>query len=501
MSINLNELLKYEDIVIQCHDNPDADAIASGFALHTFFSEKCKKVRFVYSGKFEIRKSNLVLMVESLEIPIEYVKELDKPSLLITVDCQYGESNVTRFEADNIVVIDHHQISAEIPEMSDVRSGYGACATVVWDLLLGAGFDATENDGLATALYYGLYTDTNAFAELHHPADKDLRDITNVKKSLITLFKNSNLSMDELRIAGNALKKAVMVEEYRYALVEAEPCDPNILGIISDMLLEVDSVDNCLVYSVLDFGVKISVRSCIATVQANELAGFIAEGLGGGGGHLVKAGGFLKKDLIEKQGFAYNTDAVRNMLVERMNDYFSNSVILYAGEHIEDVSHLKEYVKKRVKVGYVNSTDLAPSGTKIVVRTLEGDVDIATDDNTYIIIGVKGEIYPSKKDKFEKGYEYSDEEYVFEGEYAPAVLASETGDRMELLPLAKSCYSNGGSAIYARELENRTKVFTSWDTEKYYLGKPGDFLATRKDDLTDIYVIAREIFFMTYGEV
>ena len=161
----------------------------------------------------------------------------------------------------------------------------------------------------------------------------------------------------------------------------------------------------------------------------------------------------------------------------------------------------KEYIKKRVNVGYVRSTDLAKAGTKIVVRTLEGDVDIATDEDTYIIIGVKGEIYPSKKEKFERGYEYSDEEYVFTGEYPPAVLESETGDRIELLPLAKSCIANGGTTIYARELTSRTKVFTSWDTEKYYLGKPGDFLATRKDDLHDIYVIAREIFFMTYGEV
>lgn len=501
MSFELKNLLNYDNIVIQCHDNPDADALASGYALYTYFNTNGKKVRFVYGGRFQVKKSNLVLMIESLEIPIEYVKELDRPELLITVDCQYGESNVTCFDAENVAVIDHHQVSGNLPELADVRSGYGACSTIVWSLMCDEGIDVTSNDLLTTALYYGLYTDTNSFTELHHPVDKDLRDIKNVKMSLITLFRNSNLSMEELKIAGNALKKAIMVDEHRYALVEAEPCDPNILGIISDMLLEVESVETCLVYSVLEFGVKISVRSCVATVQANELAGFIAEGLGGGGGHLIKAGGFLKKDLIEKSGIIYTAEAVREMLIGRMGQYFCSTDILYAGEHTEDVDCLKEYIKKRVNVGYVRSTDLAKAGTKIVVRTLEGDVDIATDEDTYIIIGVKGEIYPSKKEKFERGYEYSDEEYVFTGEYPPAVLESETGDRIELLPLAKSCIANGGTTIYARELTSRIKVFTSWDTEKYYLGKPGDFLATRKDDLHDIYVIAREIFFMTYGEV
>ena len=30
----LDELLGYDRITIQCHDNPDADAIASGFGLY-----------------------------------------------------------------------------------------------------------------------------------------------------------------------------------------------------------------------------------------------------------------------------------------------------------------------------------------------------------------------------------------------------------------------------------------------------------------------------------
>ena len=36
--MRLSDILKYNDIVIQCHDNPDADALASGFALYTFLT-------------------------------------------------------------------------------------------------------------------------------------------------------------------------------------------------------------------------------------------------------------------------------------------------------------------------------------------------------------------------------------------------------------------------------------------------------------------------------
>ena len=31
--MHLNELTKYNDIVIQCHDNPDADALASAVSV------------------------------------------------------------------------------------------------------------------------------------------------------------------------------------------------------------------------------------------------------------------------------------------------------------------------------------------------------------------------------------------------------------------------------------------------------------------------------------
>ena len=34
--MRLCELLKFDDIVIQCHDYPDADTVASGLALYRY---------------------------------------------------------------------------------------------------------------------------------------------------------------------------------------------------------------------------------------------------------------------------------------------------------------------------------------------------------------------------------------------------------------------------------------------------------------------------------
>ena len=56
--MKLNDLLKFNDIVIQCHDNPDADALASGYALYWYLTKKGKSPRFIYRGYNEIKKSN-----------------------------------------------------------------------------------------------------------------------------------------------------------------------------------------------------------------------------------------------------------------------------------------------------------------------------------------------------------------------------------------------------------------------------------------------------------
>ena len=498
MKFHLKDLINYRDIVVQCHDNPDADALASGFALVWYLKKQDIDARFVYGGKEAVQKSNLLKMIDDLQITVEHITELPEPELLVTVDCQYGESNVTKFDAEKVIVIDHHRVSGELPDPSDVRSNYGSCSTVLYELLTAEGLDINENKRLATALYYGLMTDTDNFSSIFHPADRDLRDIAEYNKSDIAGFRNANMSKEELAIAGKAMQNAVYEDAYRYGVIEADECDPNILGLINDLLLEVDGVDTSVTYNLTDAGVKFSVRSCTKNTKASELAGYLAEELGGGGGHLTKAGGFLKKDLILKKGISYTSDEIRKMILGRMHKYHSESEIIYAGQKEEDISLYQHYTKMEVTVGYVKVADLAKPGTGIMIRTLEGDVDVEVEEDLYIILGVDGEIYPCRQKKFESSYRLSDAPYVFPGEYPPVVVDTAAGDRIPILPYAKSCIAKGGSGIYARPLDHRVKVFTTWDPEKYYLGVEGDFLAVRADDLTDIYIIAKSVFERTY---
>ncbi len=500
--MRLKDLEVFNTITIQCHDNPDADSLGAGYALYDYFQKKGKQVRLVYSGRNQIKKTNLVLMIEKLEIPVEYVKAEDTDKIkgvLITVDCQYGAGNVTMLEAENVAIIDHHQEEVHDVEMSRIQSNLGSCATLVWKMLCEEG-DNVEDSKIGTALYYGLYMDTNQFSEVSNPLDMDMREEVPHNQSLITLFRNSNLSLKELEVAGIAMLRAIYNDDYQFALIKAQPCDPNILGLISDFLLQVDEVKTCVVYIDLPDGFKFSVRSCIKEVKASELAAYLAEGIGSGGGHIEKAGGFISKKKYEEKYPTLHSEAY---IGNRMTEYFDTSEIIYAKEYEVDVTDMVKYQKIQRPIGYVKADEVLPVGTPITIRTLEGDLDMIVEPDLYILIGIKGEVYPNTKTKFESSYqllpgEYSLEECTVEAEYLPTIKNRITGVATQILSHARKCISSGNTYIYAKPIDKRMKVFAAWDEEKYMLGVPGDYLAVRCDDLHDIYIVENRIFKKTY---
>ncbi len=503
--MRLQDLEQFNPITIQCHDNPDADAIAAGFGLYCYFLEKGKDVRLVYSGKNKIQKSNLVLMIDMLEIPIEYIDAEQKEyckGLLLTVDCQYGAGNVTTLEADAVAIIDHHQIEIEDVAMSMIRPGLGSCSTLVWKMLSDAGYQVTDENGLGTALYYGLFTDTNQFSELHNPLDRDARDYIPFEQTMITTFRNSNLSLQELEIAGDAMRDYLYNGQHRFAVVQTRPCDPNVLGLISDFLLQVDKIDNSVVFHENQDGYKISVRSCVREVNASELAGFLTRDIGSGGGHYEKAGGFVSKRKFAKK---YGDKNPEEYFMERMQLYYDSYELIYAKDYEADISDMRLYEKVKLPLGFVQTGDVLPVGTPITVRTLEGDMDLIVEEDIYIMIGIKGEVYPIRKEKFSRSYEVLEREYCFEedvleNQYVPTLRNRETGENMLITSYAKCCAPTGQVRIYAKPITGGVKVFTAWDKGKYMLGQPGDYLAVRGDDFHDVYVIENKIFGKTYQE-
>lgn len=502
--MRLTELLHFQDIVIQCHDNPDADALASGYALWWYFRKMGKTARFIYRGRKPVTKPNLRIMLERLDIPVTYEPDFFYvPELLVTVDCQYGQRNVTHTDASTVAVIDHHQVTGTLPELAEVRSGIGSCSTILWDMIRSEGLSVDEDRLLSTALYYGLYSDTNRLSEVAHPLDRDMQDMLRINRSLITEMSNSNISLEELGITGNTISGFEYYPEHRYAVLRSEPCDPNILGVISDIVMETEGVDVSLAYYVTPGEVKFSVRSCIKEVHADELASFLADGIGGGGGHVYKAGGTVRPEKLAEFALPGETPEglTDRVLLERMDEYFDMYEVIYAKDTELSSEGLCLYEKCPQELGCVRLADLVKMGTAVEVRTLEGDVEITAEEDTYLMIGMEGEVYPIKKEKLERSYSRTGKPYSRVFDYDPCLRNPSTGERILLMEHAMGVVSSGGARILARPLSRHVKLFTAWDEERYYSGNPGDYIARREDDPHDIYIIRQRLFGDLYRRV
>lgn len=500
--MRLKDFEKYDKITIQAHDNPDADAIASGYALYSYYSELGKDVSLIYSGRYQIQKTDLKLMIEKLQIPIEYRAPSNNrvDGLLITVDCQHGAGNVQLFDADEVVVIDHHQQEIMTNRLLgyEISSNLGSCATLVWKLLVEEGYPIKENVNVGTALYYGLFRDTNQFTELCYPLDMDMREAVAIDKNIIHLLRNSNLSLKELEIAGIALIRYIYISEYHFAIIQTQPCDPNLLGLISDFLIQVDEIYTCVVFNQLEDGYKYSVRSCIREVRASELAHFLAQDIGSGGGHVERAGGFLSTRMYEK---FYPTTHAEAYFENKMKQYFDSFDILDIQLNAIDTSDMETYERKLCEVGYVNISDLVPDKTSCVIRTLEGDIEILMGKEKYILINDSCKVKVLTKNEFNEQYKLISGECNIKLEYTPKLKNRNNSEDIDLMQYLGLCTRKNKVYVLAKELVRGIKIFTSRVEESYLLGNPGDYVVVKADDPYDISIVGQKEFHRLYQKV
>lgn len=494
--MQLNELLHFREIMIQCHDNPDADTISSGYGLYLYFKSQGCKVRLVYSGKDEIKKSNVKLMLDKLQIPLEYIATLESESeLLITVDSQFGEGNITALPAKKIAVIDHHQDCNNYRDYADIRDAYGSCATLVYTLLLKEGYPVSEDEKLMTALYYGLYMDTNGFSEIKHPYDMDMMEELTPDSNLMNQLKNCNFTFDELEIAANALIRYNYNEALRFAIVRANICDPNLLGFISDLVLQVEGVDTSIAYFEQEYGFKLSVRNCNPEATANEIVKYLVQEMGTGGGHKEKAGGYIIRSRYEEN---YIGMSLLQYLLNAMKEYFTSYDIIDATCNGIDLSEMELYERLPVIFGMSRTMDLGKEGERISIRTMSRELEIEVSPETYLLINMQGEVFQIGRQQFERNYEMLDRNYNCESEYKPHVKRKEENQSFRLTDYINCCISMNKPQFYVKKLNKTTKIYKNYEDKDYILGEIGDYVAVKNDEEKEVNIIKREHFLNFY---
>ena len=131
----LKQLLAYKRICIQCHNNPDADAVASAFGVYRYLTSHGVEVSIVYGGEQPIKKCSMKMLLRECGIPLTHSRAPSGFELLLLVDCQYGQTNAERFEAREIAILYHHIQVVEDSTNYFIKSRYQSCSTIVYELL------------------------------------------------------------------------------------------------------------------------------------------------------------------------------------------------------------------------------------------------------------------------------------------------------------------------------------------------------------------------------
>ena len=243
-------------------------------------------------------------------------------------------------------------------------------------------------------------------------------------------------------------------------------------------------------------------------IRALELIDFVFGQFGIAKGTAQWAQSSVSEVLLSVAVAESETDDVTEYFLLRADAYFTECDIVEAMTYdVQDPAlrqQMKEYEKARVSWAYVKTADIVPKGVKLSIRTLENDtgVEIEADDDVYIMIGCMGEVYQIQFEKFKASYEISEEPLdIFTQMYEliPAVERLDDHSYIPIDEIAKICYPKKGAGIFAKQLDKHTRVFGKTVTD-YFVADPGDYLAVRKDDPRDIYVIRKEVFARTYVE-
>lgn len=500
---SLNEFRSCSQITIQSPDSPDADSLAAAFALFLFFKSRGKKTAWLYAGESPFTKPCLLEMAKLFSLPITHdtaPKAISGP--LITVGCCPGEGAVQLTAEKHAVFGCRPPSGGDTGVPGDIRPYLTSCSTLVYQMLRHEGFAISTQ--LGTALLFGLHSASNGFSEIRFPLDRDMKDEIPYDEALFKRLTRTNLSLNDLHIAAKALSALDFYSEEEAVISNVLPCDLEVLRFIGDLALHVHKVNIAITFFETKQWMQFSIRSDLRDVHAGRLAArMTGNGLGYGSGTREKAGGTIHCCKYQKR---YGDRLPLDFFREELSRYRLGCDVIDCNAAPSNGSadlfatSLRAYQKRPLMQAFVRCSVLFPKNKQLLIRMLEGDIHIDVMPETYLMIGVLGEVYPIKKKVFDRLYEKTGVAPKMHLEYEPSVIAVDGKKRTPLLQHAEGCISRE-KRVLACLLQRPVKLFTLWDRDSYIEGEPGDWLVRQRPDKTDQYIVKSAIFSRLYRAV
>jgi nanoRNase/pAp phosphatase (c-di-AMP/oligoRNAs hydrolase) len=283
-------------MLILPHNDPDPDAIASANALRHLLAERSNvEARIAYQGI--IGRAENKALVRYLGHPLRRLKDSDlqRADAVALIDTQPGAGNNPLPPGRSpTIVFDHHPWLEETSAAAcaDVRSDVGATSTILTEYLKAAGIEPTPP--LATALFYGIKTDTMGLGRGASPADAaayfylqpriDVDALVEIERAQVPAdyFRSFDIALRAARVFDNVVIAYIGQMDY-----------PDLVAEMADLLLRLEGIRWAICTGVYQGELVVSVRTRGRRGGAGRLAQRIVEGRGTAGGHGAMAAGHL----------------------------------------------------------------------------------------------------------------------------------------------------------------------------------------------------------------
>ncbi|RKY97436.1 MAG: phosphoesterase [Candidatus Hydrothermota bacterium] len=300
--------------LIVTHNNPDPDAVASAYGLAHLFKTKFKKEAVIaYKGIVGRAENRALIDVLQIDMAKFYKLNVKKFDCVILVDTQFTAHNHP-LKSPPDAVIDHHNIiktESQIPHV-DFRPEYGACSTIITEYLVIAGVDLTPQ--VATALFYGIKTDTRDLSRKRTDADVEAYQFLFplVDRESLAKIEYPKLPIEYFRSFYRALENTELYD----GVVISKLGDlhrPDLVAEIAELMLRLEGARFAIAIGFYRKDLYLSFRTeapeeADAALVVREIVG----DMGSAGGHNVMAGAFIPNVPVEKR------DELIGQIVERL---------------------------------------------------------------------------------------------------------------------------------------------------------------------------------------